>query len=459
MSIQVKRLFKPRLFVFSVWGLVCGLVLGVAGTVEAQTAFVAPISKSYATYGNFSNNDYIDVQSDCNHGSGLFAPPLIYAGTIEITESANQNSAIGPWMEITHPGWSCRRTFWYHSAYFPPTPLPECAAYPNDPDNPTDTHCYPQVSTRTRHWLTGIIPASFVYVQELAVDGDMYSVYRGSDWTGSHNLAGLGFVVKWEAVVTGTPVVLPVNFKATGEFYTRGPTVEVVWENQLGLYGSPIGSNYDVTDAKLSFRMILLAEGAESIKNSDGNIFVVTRRLNLGADNCQPDPNKPNCNAGSIATNQAIDVQANLNIRHQNPTCTAENLTVPMGSIPLTLFLTANAVGGETFFEIKLTCPRVIRRNVDYSLSASSGTSPNPNLGLVPLASSSTATGVDVQILDASKIALELDTFHSAYTWAPGHTPVSEVKVPLYAQLRRKGNDTVTPGAYTAAATVLIQYQ
>jgi len=63
-----------------------------------------------------------------------------------------------------------------------------------------------------------------------------------------------------------------------------------------------------------------------------------------------------------------------------------------------------------------------------------------------------------VQILDASKTALALDTFHSAYIWAPGHTPVSELKIPLHAQLRRKGNDTVTPGGYTAAATVLIQY-
>jgi len=457
MSIQVKMQFKPLTFVFSVCGLAGGLLLGVAGKVQAQAPYISPVTKSHVTFGDSGFTTYLDfsyISDDCHHNGST---SLTYSGDIEIPATANQNDPVGSWMEYYPDDWTCRRQFFYATTVPSMPVIPECGVYGNNL-----TGCWPQINTRLRHWLDGSVPAFTGYqvAGSVSIDGVTYTVYRKADWTGSHAMAGLGFVVRWETTINGTPYELPIDVGYAGDVYRRGVPVEVIWPNNHdAVYGIP-NSNppWYATNTKISFRMVLLDPGPENIQNSDNNDFYVTQKLNLARDHCQPKPNWPICEQTSQWSLEMIDFKANLNIRHQNPTCTAENLVVPMGNIPLTSFLTANAIGGETFFEIKLTCPRVIRRNMDYSLSASSGTSPNPNIGLVPLAGSSTATGVDVQILDASKTALALDTFHSAYTWAPGHTPVSEVKIPLYAQLRRKGNDTVMPGGYTAAATVLIQY-
>jgi len=357
MSIQVKRSFKQRWFVFSVWGV----MLGFVGTVEAQFPIPA-ISKQYATYGNFSNDNAINVFSHCDHIA--FNRNVVRSEEVEIPVSANQNDTVSPWIELSHSGWSCRRTFIYSNPYQPSQILPECAGHNSM------TNCWPVQNTRTRHWLTGIISsADFVRVQGTIIDG--YTVYRGVDWVGSHNMAGLGFILKWETNVNGTLLEFPINLPLIGDIRIWGPTVEVNWMNQIAPNsGASTGSNYEVTDTKVSFRIVLLDPNVANIKNSDNNIVPVTRGMTLGLDNCQPDPNKPNCDRSSSILSDSIDFTAYLNVRHQNPTCVAENLTVPMGTIPLTSFLTTNAVAGETFFEIKLTCARVIRRNLDYSLSA-----------------------------------------------------------------------------------------
>jgi len=459
MSIQVKRSFKQRWFVFSVWGLVCGLVLGIAGAAQAQAPYIFPVTKAHVIFDDSGFTQYRDfsyISDNCQHQS---ATSLSYAGAIEIPATASQNDPVGPWIEYYPANWTCRRQFHYATTVPGQPVIPECSVYASDFDL---KGCWPQINTRLRYWIDGTVPYATGYqtAGSVEIDGTTYTVYRKSDWTGSHAMAGLGFVVKWEATINGEPYALPIDVGYVGDVYRRGVPVEVTWPNNHDpVYGNLNSTPaWYVTNAKISFRMILLDPSPDNIQNSDNNEFYVTQKLNVARDHCQPHPDHFICEQSSHWSHEAITFTANLGIRHQNPTCTAENLTVPMGTIPLTSFLTTNAVAGETFFEIKLTCVRVIRRNLNYSLSASGGTSPDPANGLIPLASSSAATGVDVQILDASKTALALDTFHSAYTWAPGHTPVSELKIPLYAQLRRKGNDTVTAGGYTAAATVLIQY-
>jgi len=449
MPIKVKISFFRRHFACGV----CGLVLGVVGAVAASD-FRTNLQKLTASHG-VGEFQHISIESLCNHST-----PQVDSGleTIEVPVTAGPDDLLGDWIVLSHPGWSCFRQFRYG---FPGNTqaLPLCA----DPMHLNKNTCYPPLETTLRHWLHGYVSES-QYVKDISVEGATYSVYRGSSWSGAHPMAGLGFILKYEANIAGNTLIFPIDVpSATGPLgtFNYGPYVSITHQNQILPSGSlNTGANYSVSDAKVSFRMVLIADSPDNIKNSDNNDFLVTYYFTLGVDNCGWHMVETFCVQASNMGG-GTHFYAHLNIRHAAPTCDTPSVTVPMPTVPLTEFTATNAVSAhsQSPFTIKLiNCSYAIRRNVSYSLSASSGTSPDPSIGLVPLAGSSAAAGVDVQILDGNKTPLPLDTFHSAYAWAPGNPAISSLDINLYAQLRRRGDETVTPGPYEAAATVVIQY-
>jgi len=277
-------------------------------------------------------------------------------------------------------------------------------------------------------------------------------------------MAPFGFIVRWSANINGDNLERPLSTDTpdpTGVFGLQewGPSVDVIVPSQHTFNND----DYQITDVTAAFRLVLLDASPANVNHSDGNTFYITQGLKSGMDNCAEFYTLvAPCIFSDSGTFNSFSYQALVNIRRSMPTCTAEDVTVTFDPLVVDQFPQPGSVAGLRPFTVELkNCTHVF--NVGYKLfAASSGPpSPDPAMGLIPMnQSQSTATGVDVQVLDGNQDPHPLDELRMIYTWSGMGPPpvVPSLQIPLYAQLRRRGPPPVTAGDYKAAATVVIQY-
>jgi len=454
---RAKKCFPVRksLSATRVWLAGCVLMLGCLGISGAWAQALNHITVADALAGGPHPGDAFKIWNVCN---AIGATETTSAPqTISIPEAAQQGDLLGDWIPISLPGWRCHR-FYLVGSNGTGLQLPICGG---------QSTCYVDGSlTYMRHWLEGYIrPTDAIQEGTLNSEGHPYRVFRHPAWTGTHPMAHFGFIIRWSANINGQYLERPVSADApdpTGVFGLQewGPSRDAIVPSQ-----NPFNSNdYQVTDVTAAFRLVLLAPGSDNIVNSDGNTFPITRGLRSGMDNCAEFVSLPApCIFSDSGTFNSFTYHAVVNIRHSMPTCTTDDVTVKFDTLTVDQFPQPGSVAGLRPFTVELkNCSSAIRRNVGYKLfAASSGPpSPDPAMGLIPLnQSQSTATGVDVQVLDEYQNPHPLDELRTIYTWGgPGSPVVTGLQIPLHAQLRRRGAAPVTGGNYRAAATLVIQY-
>jgi len=104
--------------------------------------------------------------------------------------------------------------------------------------------------------------------------------------------------------------------------------------------------------------------------------------------------------------------------------------------------------GGEDFAMQFTGCSNLnkIRYKID-----SSGVSPNPSQGLLPLISPSTASGLAVQVMSQGSVT-------PLGTWREINTSASTYSVPMRVRYYKNAN-SMLPGSVHAAMTISFQYQ
>jgi len=444
---------------FAAWGrlVVLVLALGCTGLNGAWAQALTQITMGDSILQGPHPGNSFKIWNDCpNIGP---ATTTSAAQTINIPATAQQGELLNDWIEIISPGWSCHR-YYLVGNESSSLPLPVC--------NGANQCWLDGHMTLLRHWLEGnIYPTIAEPAGSVLSDGQLYRVFKNPAWNGAHPMAGFGFIVKWSANVNGTLLSRPLTTDAPDPLdvfglQEWGPSVETIVPSQDTFNHN----DYLVSDVSAAFRLVLLAPDTDAIQSSIGNLFPITSLLRLGMDNCAEFVTwtAPCILSQNSSFTHVYSYHANVSIRHSMPTCTVDNVLVPLPDLTINQLSQAGDVAGLTPFMIELkNCASAFRHHVVYKLSAASSgpPSPDPGNGLVPLnPAESSASGVDVQILDQAQLPHPLDTFRTAYTWGGTGSPsVNTLQIPLYAQLIRSGSAPLVGGTYKAAARFVFQYQ
>ncbi|MFM0341104.1 fimbrial protein [Paraburkholderia fungorum] len=129
-------------------------------------------------------------------------------------------------------------------------------------------------------------------------------------------------------------------------------------------------------------------------------------------------------------------------------TSATANQTIPMVPISPSALNAAGAVAARTPFSISLSCESGVK--VAVTFTSASG---NSGIGSV-LASTGSATGVGVQLLDASWAPITLDAARQLSSGTTGNDSFQ-----FYGQYYQLGAAQVTPGAVNASAIFTMSYQ
>jgi len=436
------------------WLAGCVLMLGCLGISGAWAQALPQITMLDSLAGGPHPGDGFKIWNVCDAIGATETTST--AQTITIFPNAQQGDLLHDWIPISLPGWRCHR-YYQVGSNGTGLQLPICGG---------QSTCYVDgVLTYMRHWLEGYLsPAHAVQAGTVNSDGHSYRVFQNPAWTGSHPMAPFGFIVRWSANINGDDLERPVSTEApdpTGVFGLQewGPSVDTIVPSQHTFNNN----DYQITEVTAAFRLVLLDASPANVNNSDGNLFYITQGLRSGMDNCaQFYTLSAPCIFSDSGTFNSFSYQALVNIQRSMPTCTAEDVTVTFDTLVTDQFPQQGSVAGLRPFTVELkNCTHAF--NIGYKLlAATSGPpSPDPTLGLIPLnQGQSTATGMDVQVLDDNQDPHPLDDLRIIYSWSGQGPPpaVPSLQIPLYAQLRRRGAPLVTPGHYTAAATVVIEY-
>ncbi|WP_168791896.1 fimbrial protein [Paraburkholderia aromaticivorans] len=169
---------------------------------------------------------------------------------------------------------------------------------------------------------------------------------------------------------------------------------------------------------------------------------------------------------GTIASAQYISGVLNTNVQLNNGsnrltvtggpirgvscsvTANTANQTIYLGSVSASAFPTAGSTAATTPFSIGMSCQSGV--SVAVTFSSVSGTSGVPTA----VASNGTATGVGVQLLNAARTAIVLD---SPFPLTSGTT--GNMSFQFFARYYRLGAAPVTPGTVNASAIFTMTYQ
>jgi len=428
--------------------LAAGLCAG-----QAQAQFVGFLPKLEASQGVGADGplNVFDVRSECPSLAGGNVTINFPTQTINVPADATPPLLLTPWVTGHHPGWTCMRRFTYGLEY-QNIPYAICGG---------QTSCILEMNTLIRHWLNGYMNEIRSTGMTLVDNGDTYLVLRHKDWIEEHPMVGLGFIVKWEGMVKGQPLSLPLGpgieiflAQLPGDISRYGPTVSIYHTSQPYFLPGAAANNYPA-EMSVSFRMVLLTH-PDNLKNSSANIFPVTEKVSLGYDFCQFN-DAPNCILSETSFfNATANFYATVNVYHEIPTCTTPNIQVDMGMVKPSDFQGPGSKAGLKEFTLELNCASTIRRTVSYKLS--SPTTKNAAQGLIAINNTSTASGIDVQILKSSAPddVHPLDEDIIVHNWLG--PAVQNLDIPLYAILRRFSDAPVGVGDYTAGATVVFSY-
>lgn len=148
--------------------------------------------------------------------------------------------------------------------------------------------------------------------------------------------------------------------------------------------------------------------------------------------------------------NSSLSIASGTQVRPVTCSVTSEtaNQTISMAQIKPSMLPSAGAVTAQTPFSIALNCDSGV--SVAVTFTSASG---NSGIDSV-LASTGTAQGVGVQLLNASQTPIKLDTALQL-TWStPGNRSFQ-----FFGQYYRLGTAEATPGTVRAAAIFTMSYQ
>lgn len=179
-----------------------------------------------------------------------------------------------------------------------------------------------------------------------------------------------------------------------------------------------------------------------------------TVRIRLGTMSYKYD-NYPPTNRTKTAS---TDLYLNLKLSFVRPTCTMDNQTVKLATVPASI-LNSGQTGGEQDFNIRISCTTSMPNNTLLARVTDSYTPDNSNTNgiLKNQPSLANKSNVDVQLLDEADKPLPIGIQDSFYKVPAGTTATSFIKA-LKARYFRSALKA-TAGYVQTQATVFLDYQ
>lgn len=241
----------------------------------------------------------------------------------------------------------------------------------------------------------------------------LYGPLSGTNGVWSSGIAGVGILVRSSQ---GTPVPLSTSCAD----------------------GSPSG----YTDANGSFSFSgtfeLVKTGTITAGSVTGNTFAPVLVPSTGTY-VKVNNNSAGFNFGTNSSVRLVTCSV---------TAATANQTIALTAISPSMLNSAGATAATTPFSIDLTCQSGVK--VAVTFSSASGNSGIPSV----IASNGTAKGVGVQLLNASRTPISLDT---ALQLSSGTT--GNMSFPFYGQYYRLGGPEVAAGTVNASAIFTMSYQ
>lgn len=165
----------------------------------------------------------------------------------------------------------------------------------------------------------------------------------------------------------------------------------------------------------------------------------------------------PTFNFNLDGTTTVFNSTASGQITFTTGACTTPDVQVPLDAVPVTAFKGVGSVAGAKSFNIAVnSCPPGLA-SVMYRLDAASGIAVvNATQGVIGLGSSSSATGVALQITDAGNNPVGFGVLHA--TTGYNTTSGGSFSVPLKAMYYQTAS-AMTAGSVVSQAVFTMSYQ
>lgn len=334
---------------------------------------------------------------NCDRTSGYYQ--YFATTTVEVGKDAAVGDLLGPWLSAGNPtAWTC-------------TPL-------SGSQNGTiqmAVQGYPPYGYQSYY---------------LNVDGQSYRVYNTAV------KAGLGYIARWRYTVNGQTsdwVALTVN---NGVYQTPPQLFTVSYNN-----GTKFSTGVDV-----QIRFVKTATTLTAGTTAVFDPMYMRHYQTNGSTN----------STGGGTYMIAEFLAGGLNISTTGGTCTTPNVTVTLPDVSASEFTGPGYTTARKDFTLNFNkCPAGLA-SISYTLTPATAILDSAK-GVVALDTSSTATGVGIQLLSEDSIPV---TYNSAYLLKDYDSSVKNANysVPMTAGLYQTGA-TVTPGAANSSVSFTLSYK
>ncbi|UAN46428.1 type 1 fimbrial protein [Serratia sp. JSRIV001] len=335
---------------------------------------------------------------DCLRNGGNYYQ-FFNTTTIQVGNNAQVGDLLGTWINSSDPvAWNC---------------TPVVFSYPN---------AVVQMSTQ------GYPP--YTVWGSKNVDGSTYTVYNTTV------KAGLGYVVRWRYTINGTTSAWqPLTIAQGGQ---QDSTTSVTTSNTNGSFTFGV-------DVQVLFVKTTTALTAGTTSAFDP-IYVRWKQVSNTVVGTQ---------VGS-GTYMIADFQPGNLITLTGGTCTTPNVPVNLPEVGRNQFIGIGTSGGLTPFVLKFNNCSSGMNLVQYSFTPTTSVANAAN-GVVMLDSSSTATGVGMQLLLNPTTPVTFGTTYPLTSYNPAVSN-GNYTLPLYAGLYQTGTG-VTPGLVKSSITFTASYK
>lgn len=333
---------------------------------------------------------------DCQRSNGYYQ--FFPATTLQIGKNAIAGDLLGNWVTSTGPtSWLC-------------TPVSN------------QTAATPQMAVQTY--------SPYNVVGSIQTDGQTYSVYT------SVVKDGLGYIVRWRYTVKGqTSTWYPLT-TAAGVYQMPAELFTVNYDS---------GKSYNVgVDVQVRFVKTASTLTAGSVSAFDPT-YMRTYQTYKGATYL------------GVLTYMIADFKGGgLNISTAGGTCTTPNVNVTLPPVDRSGFRAIGYTAARTDFDLKFNqCPAGLA-SISYAFTPTSAIKDSVN-GVFALDSSSTASGVGLQMLTAQNIPISFNTAYLLTTYDPS-VANANYTVPLRVGLYQTNNQ-VAPGSVSGSVTFTLSYK
>lgn len=334
---------------------------------------------------------------NCNRTNGYYQ--YFDSTSIQVGKDAGVGDLLGTWVTSSNPtAWTCSHVSNYQSYVVPMA-----------------VQGYPPYTI----WGT------------TSVDGQSYNVYNTAV------KAGLGYIARWRYTVKGqTSDWYPLTV-ANGVYQTPSQLFNVSYSSSTPSWN--IGVDVQVRFVKTSNS---LTAGSTSVFDP---MYMRTYQTYGGSSF-----------AGGGTYMIADFLAGNLNVITTGGTCTTSNVSVNLPPVSRTDFTGPGFTAARTDFDLKFTkCPAGLA-SISYLFTPTT-TIVNNSIGVFKLDSSSTASGVALQLLNDQDIPLNFNTAYLLSNYDPSVTN-GNYTVPLRAGIYQTDN-SVSSGSVSGSVTFTLSYK